>query len=135
MLANNEYIAQLNPRQKTLMAWLYDDIVNNSLCTKSNQDISNTVGIPVSTIEKYLLLFEKLRLIKRTSDRVQDLFTGDWKTTNRTIQLDPRTFDPTMIALERQKRIENLLDLLDNPEFRQRQTAAILEKRGKACTT
>jgi len=129
-MITKELLLQLNERQQFLLTWIYNECVNNHLITKSNLEISKLVNIPESTIEKYLKLFDELHLIDRSSERTQDFLTHEWRTSSRKISLNSKSFDPKLIAMERDHRIKSLLDLVDSADFMQAQVNRIMEKRG-----
>jgi len=129
-MITKELLSQLNDRQQFFLTWIYNECVNNHWITKSNIDISKVVNIPESTVEKYLKLLDQLHLIVRSSERVQDFLTREWRTASRKITLNPKAFDPKLIAMERDHRIKSLLDLIDSSDFMQAQASHIMEKRG-----
>jgi len=117
----SDLLSQLNRNQLKLLSWIYNECVNNYHVTISNKEISVKTDIPESTVEKYLKFFDDLNLIVRSSERTQDFFTREWRTSSRKISLNPKKFDPEIIAAERSTRIDSLLSFLDSPEFRLKQ--------------
>lgn len=129
-MLTNQLIDQLNDRQKDLMIWIYNECVNNKHITISNKEISNKTNIPESTVEKYLKLLDDLKLIIRTSEREMDFFSRSWRTVSRTITLNPKFFNPAMLAKERLQRINSFLDTLDYSDVQAQLSSRIYEKRG-----
>ncbi|MBU0997786.1 MAG: hypothetical protein KKE16_07070 [Firmicutes bacterium] len=104
-MLTNDILSQLNRNQLKLISWIYNECVNNYHVTVSNKDISAKTDIPESTVEKYLKFFDDLDLNERTSERTQDFFTREWRTSSRKISLNPKKFNPEIIAAERSTRI------------------------------
>ncbi|MBU0996632.1 MAG: hypothetical protein KKE16_01140 [Firmicutes bacterium] len=116
-MLTNDILTQLNRNQLKLISWIYNECINNYHVTQSNKDISTKTDIPESTVEKYLKFFDDLDLIVRSSERTQDFYTREWRTSSRKISLNPKKFNPEIIAAERSTRIDSLLSFLDSPEF------------------
>ena len=129
-MLTNQLLDQLNDRQKDLMIWIYNECVNNKIITISNKDISNKINIPESTIEKYLKLLDDLKLIIRSSEREMDFFSKSWRTVSRTIKLNPKFFNPEMLARERIQRINSFLDTLDYPDIQSSINQKVYAQRG-----
>lgn len=128
MLSKN-ITENLNDRQETFFVWIFNECVNNYKVSKSNKDISNETGIPVSTIEKYLKKFTELGLIERGIDRSFNGYFGKWETTSREIVLNSDMFDPFFLAKLRKTRIEESLKLLGTPKATMEMIKNIRESR------
>jgi len=116
-MITNDIIHQLQPRQLQLLTWIYNQCIASNQVTITNKEIGEVNNIPESTVEKYLKLFDELGLIIRESKRDRDYFTHEWRTVSRSISLNPSIFKPELLALERTARMDNLFDLLNNPDF------------------
>jgi len=112
MFDNNPAIASLNEKQLIVFIWIYQQIIADTVITRSNKEIASRVNIPESTLEKYLKLFDDLKLIERKSERTWNPYLMNWETTSRSIKLNPKTFDPFIIARLRTAGIEALLEQL-----------------------
>lgn len=100
---------KLNEKQLAVFTWLYQDILNNYATTAKNKDIAKIVGIPESTLEKYLKLFETHGLIIRKTER--DLnYMGRWETISRSITLNPVIFPPKLLTAMRQANTKAIVD-------------------------
>ena len=106
----------LNDRQETFFVWIFNECVNNFKIIKSNKEISEETGFPVSTIEKYLKKFDDLGLIERGTDKSFNGYFHKWETTSREIVLNSDKFDPFFLAKLRKTRIEESLKLLGTPK-------------------
>jgi hypothetical protein len=100
---------KLNEKQLAVFSWLYQDILNNYATTAKNKDISKLLGIPESTLEKYLKLFESIGLIKRSSERGLN-YQGRWETISRSITLNPDVFPPKILTAMRQANTKAIVD-------------------------
>ena len=116
---------QLNSRQQDLIIWIYNECISSNKVTLSNKEIARKVNIPESTVEKYLKLFDDLKLIIRESKKEMDLFQN-WRTTSRSIELNPKYFDPQLIMKERVDRTNRFLDSLSYQDI----TQSIIRQRG-----
>lgn len=100
---------KLNDKQLAVFTWLYQDILNNYETTLRNKDIAKAVGIPESTLEKYLKLYESLGLIIRKSERGLN-YMGRWETVSRSITLNPELFPPRVLNALRQANTKAIVD-------------------------
>jgi len=132
-MLTNEILKQLNERQVYLMTFLYNECINNTSYTASNFKLSESVDIPVSTLEKYLNHLEKLHFIVRHSEIEHDQSQNRWYTGSRSISLDPNTFPPEAICMERQVRAKAMLNMIDTKYFQTEAIKDMYEKRGKLC--
>ncbi|MFA5006253.1 MAG: hypothetical protein WC509_02110 [Candidatus Izemoplasmatales bacterium] len=130
-MIDNSIIALLTKRQLGVFVWIYQEILNAKVLTKSNEEISRATGVPVSTLEKFLKRFEDLQLIVRKSDRSVNASTYQWETISREITLDPRTFDPGLLAQLRTTGIKAILDQISQTDLT---SAAVKELQAKRAT-
>lgn len=117
-------LKELNSKQLGVFIWIYQQIIADQVLTRSNRDIARRVSIPESTLEKYLKRFEELGLIVRDSERAINPLTSSWETVSRKITLNPKKFDPMVIAQMRTAAIEAILDQVTTST----QTQAIIDK-------
>ena len=124
MFEHQPEFQELNPKQLNVFIWIYQQIIADQVLTRSNREIAKRVNIPESTLEKYLKRFEDLGLIIRDSERSMNPLTMSWETTSRTINLDPKKFDPMMLAKLRTAGIEAILNQITVSD----QTQAVIDK-------
>lgn len=117
-------LKELNEKQLNVFIWIYQQIIADQVLTRSNREIAKRVEIPESTLEKYLKRFEDLGLIVRDSERAMNPLSLSWETISRKITLNPKKFDPMMIAKMRTASIEAILDQVTTST----QTQAIIDK-------
>lgn len=117
-------LKELNQKQLNVFIWIYQQIIADQVLTRSNREIAKRVNIPESTLEKYLKRFEELGLIIRDSERAINPLTMNWETTSRTIKLNPKKFDPMVLAKLRSAGIEAILNQLTVSE----QTQAVIDQ-------
>ena len=127
-MIDNNIISLLTKRQLGVFVWIYQEILNGKVLTKSNDEISRATGVPVSTLEKFLKRFEDLQLIVRKSDRSVNASTYQWETISREITLDPATFDPAILAQLRSAGIKSILDQISQTDLT---SAAVREMQAK----
>lgn len=124
MFENQPELKELNSKQLGVFIWIYQQIIADQVLTRSNRDIARRVNIPESTLEKYLKRFEDLGLIVRDSERAMNPLTLSWETVSRKITLNPKKFDPMVIAKMRTASIEAILDQVTTST----QTQAVIDK-------
>lgn len=124
MFEHQPELHQLNPKQLNVFIWIYQQIIADQTLTRSNREIAKRVSIPESTLEKYLKRYEDLNLIVRESERAVNPLTMNWETTSRTIKLNPKKFDPLVLAKLRTAGIEAILNQLTISE----QTQAVIDQ-------
>lgn len=123
-------LSELNDRQESLFIWIFNECVNNFKVTHPNREISRKLNIPESTLEKYLKKLTDLKLIERSNDRAYNHNTFSWETVAREIRLNPKLFDPFLLAKLRERRIEDALNLIQTPQATLRMIERIKETRG-----
>lgn len=117
-------IKLLNEKQLNVFIWIYQQIIADQVLTRSNREIAQRLSMPESTLEKYLKRYEDLGLIVRESERSINPLTLSWETISRKITLNPKKFDPMIIAKLRIAGIEAILNQLTISE----QTQAAIDK-------
>lgn len=119
---------KLNDKQLAVFTWLYQDILNNYETTLRNKDIAKIVGIPESTLEKYLKLYESLGLIIRKSERGLN-YLGRWETVSRSITLNPTLFPPRVLNALRQANTKAIVDQMFKLDITAEYIAALKASR------
>ena len=127
-LFGHDNTKDLNDKQLETFIYLVNQIINNTVCVKSNDEISRELRIPVSTLEKHLKKLDDLKLIIRKSSRGRNPLTMSWETISREIRLDPKVYDndPRVLATMRMQRINGILDMIGTPAF----TKGVINQRG-----
>ena len=131
-MITKDMLSELNDRQENLFIWIFNECVNNFKVTNTNRYISKQLNIPESTLEKYLKKLDDLGLIERSNDRTYNNHTFTWETVDREIRLNPKLFDPFVLAKLREKRIEDALKLIETPQATIKMIERIKESRGSA---
>ena len=129
-MITKDMLSELNDRQENLFIWIFNECVNNFKVTSTNRDISKQLNLPESTLEKYLKKLDDLGLIERSNDRAYNNHTFTWETVAREIRLNPKLFDPFVLAKLREKRIEDALKLIETPQATLKMIERIKEARG-----
>jgi predicted AAA+ superfamily ATPase len=117
MMTGTEILNQLSDKQLAVFTWLFTDIVNNLETSLKNAEIAKKVGVPESTLEKYLKHFEELKLIVRRSERGINGYTGRWETISRSITLNPEYFPRRILDTMRAVSINSIVEQIAGIEI------------------
>lgn len=116
-MLGTEILNKLSDKQLAVFTWLYSDIVNNLETSLKNSEIAKKVGVPESTLEKYLKHFEELKLIVRKSERGINGYTGRWETISRSITLNPEYFPRRILDTMRAVSINTIVSQIAGIEI------------------
>jgi predicted transcriptional regulator len=133
MMANDQ-AKTLNDRQYFLLTWIVKQIVANRVLKMSNDEIAAAVGIPKSTIEKYLKKLDELDLIIRTNEREYNEGFHRWETIDREIKLNPNYFDQKILAGMTAMWTKDVIESISTPEFLLTWTDLIRSRQPKSAT-
>jgi transcription initiation factor IIE alpha subunit len=133
MMANDQ-AKNLNDRQYFLLIWIIKQIVANRVLKMSNDEIAAAVGIPKSTIEKYLKKLDELDLIIRTNEREYNDGFHRWETVDREIKLNPIYFDQKILAGMTALWTKDAIESISTPEFLLTWTDLIRSRQPKSAT-